>query len=174
MVLAVALPQPAAASADGKPQEGGVLYRAYPIKTLKDSPGGLNDTLGTTPVGALYDAETNTATAFSRTLDGRTLTLEARKGADDKTAFYDKETGTRWSIEGIGEEGPLAGKSLLRLDSHMSEWYGWVSYFPDTSIYGRSDPPQPVAKNPTAGVQDKDHAASSDRPKDDQQKDDKP
>ncbi len=140
LVLAVALPQP---SASGKPGEmGEPLTRAYPVKALKESPGVVNDTLGSAPVAVFFDPDTTTAAAVSRILDGKTLTFEVRKQADGKPAFYDKETGTRWNIEGKGEEGPLAGKSLERLDSHMSEWYGWVAYFPTTTIYGRTDPPQ--------------------------------
>lgn len=143
MVLAVALP-PATADPkpDAKPAE--TLYRAYPLKTLQESPGLLSDTLGTQSLVVFFEADTQTANAFSRILDGKTLTFEARKLPDGKTGFYDKETGTRWTIEGKGEEGPMAGKTLTRLDNHLSEWYGWVSYFPQTSIYGRDDPPQTV------------------------------
>jgi hypothetical protein len=32
---------------------------------------------------------------------------------------------------------------LERLDNHLSQWYGWYAYFPETTIYGRSDFPQP-------------------------------
>lgn len=42
-----------------------------------------------------------------------------------------------------GEEGPLAGKNLERVENHLSQWYGWAVFFPTTSIYGRTDPPQP-------------------------------
>jgi hypothetical protein len=144
MVLAVTLPAVPAEGSKPEAKEKPVnLYRVYPTKTLRASPGVLEDMLGTTPVVICYEADTESATALSRQVDGKTLTFEVRR-TDGKPAFYDKETGTRWSLEGKGEEGPLAGKSLPRLDSHLSEWYGWVSYFPETSIYGRDDPPQPL------------------------------
>lgn len=136
-VLGVALPQMAA---DGKLTS---LRRAYPIKALKEANGVLNDRFGETPVVALLELDTDTANAFSRTLEGKTLTFEARKQADDSYAIYDKETGTRWNIEGKGEEGALAGKTLDRLENHLSQWYGWAAYFPETTLYGRTDPPQP-------------------------------
>ena len=143
LVLALAIPQPSA-----KPEEKPVvLTRAYPVKALKETPGILNDSLGETPVVLFFDAEAETGLAFSRLLDGKTLTFEARKQDDGASAFFDKETGTRWNLEGKAEEGPMAGKTLERLDSHMSEWYGWVSYFPDTTIYGRTDAPQPIDPN---------------------------
>lgn len=151
MILALAL-KPSEESkvgdarAEAKPEEKPkpAVYRAYTLKTLKETAGVLNDTLGAIPVGILFDPMAETATAVSRMLDGRTLTLEGRKQDDGAVAYYDKETGTRWNIEGKGVDGPLKDKQLRRLDSHMSEWYGWVSYFPETSIYGREDPPQPL------------------------------
>jgi len=143
MVLAVALPAaPKESPKAGAQDTSDILYRAYPVAALKESPGVLNDTLGETPVGVLFDAQAVSATAVRRVVDGRTLTLEARPQPSGKIGYYDKETGTRWNIEGKGEEGPLTGKEMPRLDSHLSEWYGWVSYFPQTSIYGRTDPPQ--------------------------------
>lgn len=117
------------------------LHRAYPIATLKEAKGVLNDILGTLPVVALLTLESQTGNAFSRIVDGKTLTFVARVTEGGQTAIYDKETGTRWSIEGVGEAGPLMGKILTRIDNHLSQWYGWVAYFPDTTIYGRTEPP---------------------------------
>jgi hypothetical protein len=130
------------AEKDGKP--AAPLHRAYPIKALQESLGVVNDTLGNTPLAVLFDPKTTTAVAVSRFLDGKTLTLEARKQGDGTTAFYDKETGTRWSIEGVAEDGPLKGKRLEPVNNHLSQWYGWVAYYPETTIYGRTDPPQPA------------------------------
>lgn len=118
------------------------VYRAYPIKSLQESSGVLNDTLGSAPLVVLFDAETTTAVAVSRILDGKTLTFEARKQADGKIGYFDQETGSRWNIEGLAEEGPMKGKNLPVLRNHLSQWYGWVAYYPETSIYGRTDPPQ--------------------------------
>ena len=128
--------------ADGT-ETGTVLRRAYPIKALQDAGGVINDSLGDMPAAVFFDPKTISASAVSRVLDGKTLTFEARKAQNDTVAFYDKETGTRWSIEGKAEEGMLAGKSLDLLDAHLSQWYGWSAYFPDTTIYGHPEPPQP-------------------------------
>jgi hypothetical protein len=115
-------------------------YRAYPIRRFKSARNAVNDEVGTVPVGVLFEGGTRAATAVCRVLDGQVLTLEVRKGSDGKSAFFDRETGTRWNIEGKAEEGPLAGRSLTRVDSHMSQWYGWVAYFPQTTIFGQDDP----------------------------------
>jgi len=140
MVLAVSLPptetdQVVPASSDPL-SNARTLYRVYPVKVFHGKSGVVNDTLGTLPVGVIFKAGSATMTAVSRVVDGRTLTLEARQEPHGRVAFYDKETGTQWTIEGKAEKGPLAGKELRRLDSYMSEWYGWVAYFPQTSIYG--------------------------------------
>lgn len=137
MVLAVVLPPPASTTsvAAALPEAPTALYRAYPIKTLQASSGVINDTLGTLPVGVLFEKRTETAVAVSRILDGRTLTFETRKLGKGQVAIYDQETGTRWNIEGMAEAGPLAGRTLTRLDGHLSEWYGWSAYFPQTTIF---------------------------------------
>ena len=120
-----------------------MLRRAYPIKAVTEAGGVVNDTLGGAPTAVFLDPATVSACAVSRLLDGKTLTFEARKGQGDALAYFDKETGTRWNIEGKAEEGMLAGKALDRLDAHLSQWYGWFAYFPDTTIYGHTEPPQP-------------------------------
>ncbi len=139
-VLALAVP----ASNSPAGGESPILRRAYPLSALKQAGGVVNDTLGNRPVAAFLEPESMTATAVSRDVDGKTLSFEGRSMPDGKRAIFDRETGTRWDLEGRGEAGPLKGKSLARLECHLSQWYGWVAYFPDTSIYGRNDPPQPV------------------------------
>ena len=74
----------------------------------------VDDTFAGAPVAVFVEPDTQTAIALSRIADGRTLTFEARK-ADGETrpAFFDKETGTRWSLEGTAEVGPLKGKTYI-------------------------------------------------------------
>jgi hypothetical protein len=116
----------------GEPSgKSGVLRRAYPLNALGQAGGVVNDTLDGVPVAVLFERDSAAANAVRRDLDGRTLTLAAHEGA-----FFDEETGTRWSLEGRGEKGPLAGKMLPRVENHLSQWYGWVAYFPETSIFG--------------------------------------
>jgi hypothetical protein len=133
-VLAVTLTE------EGQPAAS-ALRRAYPVAALKEASNVVNDILGKTPIAVLLEPDTMTASALERTLDGKILTFEARKGEGDRVAFYDKETGTRWSIEGLGEEGPLAGKTLRQIDNHLSQWYGWSAYFPDTTVFGQTASP---------------------------------
>ncbi|HEV2472510.1 MAG TPA: DUF3179 domain-containing (seleno)protein [Chthonomonadales bacterium] len=125
MVLAVSSPRNA--------QTGARIYRAYPLKTIRRL-GVVNQPLGDAQIAVLCDPATATATVVNRELDGKVLTFELRK-ENGKALFVDRETGTRWSVEGHALAGPLAGKSLRRLNSCLSEWYGWSAYFPQTQIF---------------------------------------
>ncbi len=122
---------------------GRTLHRAYPMATLQKRGCVVNDKLGDTPVVVFLEPDTQTANAFSRRLDNRWLDFTQRAAPDGKPGFYDRQTGTRWNIEGVAQEGPLVGKSLTHLDNHLSQWYGWAAYFPDTSVYGVRGGPKP-------------------------------
>jgi hypothetical protein len=116
-------------------------FRAYPLKAVQEAGGVVNDTAGDLSLAVFLEPATQTAVAVSRQLEGRTLTFESRKEGD-ASAIFDRETGSRWSLAGKAESGPLAGKSLTLLVGNLSQWYGWAAYFPETSIYGRTDPPR--------------------------------
>ncbi len=144
MVLAVAADDGTAQVIEGEntsPKIAEKHYRAYPLKALRRSAGVLNDKMGLQSLTVFYDAESKSATAFSRILDGRMLTFEMRKQPDGGLRLCDTETQSLWTIEGKAIEGELAGKELTRLNSYLSEWYGWVAYFPQTTIYGQLDKP---------------------------------
>lgn len=144
MVMAVCAPKQSAdalaADTDTTTRANSTTYRAYPLKVFGGASGVLNDSLNGPPVAVFYEARTATCTAASRMLDQTVLTFECRKLPDGTPAFYDRETGSRWTIEGEAITGLLAGKKLRRLDATMSQWYGWVAYFPQTSIYGGISP----------------------------------
>jgi hypothetical protein len=127
LVLGVAMP--------GK-GGGAATLRAYPLAALKSGPSVVNDSLAGEDIGVLYDPVGNTATAVSRKVGKRTVTLTAKRERNGSLKYQDKETGSTWSIEGTATAGPLAGTSLTRLNAHLSQWYGWSASFPDTSIYG--------------------------------------
>jgi hypothetical protein len=120
-----------------------VLRRAYPLSVLEQRGDVINDRLGRTSIVVFLDPDTRAVVAACRTLEHRTLSFEARKQPDGKVAYFDRQTHTRWNLEGKAEEGPLAGKALTPVENHLSQWYGWAAYFPDTDIYGRRGRPQP-------------------------------
>jgi hypothetical protein len=70
------------------------------------------------------------AVAYSRVVDGRVLTFEAGpQGA------VDAETGSLWTAEGRAVDGPLAGKALQFVNSHVAEWFIWAAHYPEMDIY---------------------------------------
>lgn len=49
----------------------------------------------------------------------------------------DLETGSVWDgINGLATDGPHLGKTLERVKSTASFWFGWKDFHPDTVIYG--------------------------------------
>ena len=134
-VLGTAIPLPAGSTGESQ-------RRAYPIKTLISNGGVVNETVGETHISVFYDPKSAAAVAVNAMLGRKLLTFELH-AADGKIGIFDTQTGTRWSIEGVALEGKLKGKSLERLDSHLSQWYGWCACFPDTTIFGSDVAPKP-------------------------------
>ena len=74
--------------------------------------------------------DVGTAAAYSRVVNGRTLTF-----AFDASAFVDQETGTRWDILGQATDGELAGARLTPVVAVNHFWFSWVAFKPETKVY---------------------------------------
>jgi hypothetical protein len=68
--------------------------------------------------------------AFSRLLEDRVLTFEARPDG-----FRDRETGSTWTLLGRATSGPLAGRQLTAVPHVDAFWFAWAAFNPGTSIY---------------------------------------
>lgn len=108
--------------------------RAFPVASLpSDAP--MQGTVGGLPVVVLEDADGAPALAFHRRLtDGREL--EFRR---DGGAVVDAQTGSRWSASGLAVAGDLKGVQLAFVPSFRTQWYGWVAFYPETTIYAPTD-----------------------------------
>ena len=113
---------------------GKELYCAYPVKAVDQNEDVINDTVGDSEI-AVFLLPPTTTTAFFRKVNGRLLTFASAPSADAGAPFRDRETGTRWSIEGRGVSGPLKGARLTPVSSHLSRWYGWSANYPETLVY---------------------------------------
>jgi hypothetical protein len=91
-------------------------------------------TVSDKPVAAFWYGPTQSAVAFSRTLDGRTLTFYADDISPDTAPFKDEETGTRWTLAGRGVDGPLKGKELEWVPSLQCRWFAWSAENPNTEL----------------------------------------
>lgn len=117
---------------------------AYPFSLLAKE-RVISDTVGGQPVVVVFqsgtvsalDASTITdsrdvgATGVYRPeVDGRHLTFSWRNDG-----FTDAETGSRWTVLGRAETGPLAGKQLQPVVHGNHFWFAWAAFKPDTRIY---------------------------------------
>ncbi len=90
-----------------------------------------NTTIAETPVVGIYDIETEVIHVFKSVVDEQTLTFEYDRAKD---LITDKETGTRWSVTGVGISGELQGKRLELIPTSEHFWFSWYAQNPTTTI----------------------------------------
>ena len=111
--------------------------KAYPLSALERAPS-LNDSVAGQDLLVFFEDSTGTALVYDRSVDGKTLTFQREGPASGaQTVLVDAETGTRWlALTGVAIEGELQGKVMSRLPSHLSFWFAWKDWNPDTELYG--------------------------------------
>ena len=117
---------------------------AYPYEVLRERKV-INDALGGENIVVFWVEGTTSAldtreisegrdvgaaVAYSRLLDGRTLTFNS---ANDK--IFDKQTGSEWNIFGLATRGELKGRQLSPIVSVNHFWFSWAAFKPETRIY---------------------------------------
>ncbi len=114
----------------------GRMTKAYPLDVLARMPV-INDTLGGKTVLVYMDQGTETTLVYERTVDGRELTFQLSPGATGAFArLTDEETGSTWlALTGKAIAGPLKGKTVARAQSHLSFWFVWRDWNPETEVY---------------------------------------
>ncbi len=112
-------------------------FKAYPLDGLNERTC-FADAVGGDHIAIFWYGPTRTSTAYSCSLDGRTLSFFADGGSPETAPFKDKETGTRWTMAGRGVDGPLRGKELTWVNSIQCRWYAWANEHPGTEIYASS------------------------------------
>lgn len=63
---------------------------------------------------------------------GKRLTFES-----EGHGFFDRETGSTWSLTGVATSGPLEGERLEPVPHLDTFWFAWAAHHPDTAIFGR-------------------------------------
>jgi hypothetical protein len=102
--------------------------RAYPFDRL---PEVIEESVADTPATVWLDRQSRSAAAFDRRLEGNSHSfVAAAPGLRE-----DRETKSRWNMEGECVAGPLKGKRLAPLHGLMAEWYGWFAHYPSTSLW---------------------------------------
>jgi hypothetical protein len=110
---------------------------AYPFSVLNDEPV-VNAEVSGKPLLVVFDTETASGVVYSRVLDGQVLTFTQ---VGNELRLVDGQTGSTWNgLDGEAIDGPLAGRSLDRIKSTRSFWFGWKDFYPDTRVYGIDQP----------------------------------
>jgi hypothetical protein len=105
--------------------------KAYPMGALqRQSP--IIDTIGTTPVLVVLGPDRKSVRAFSRLVDGKTLELFGKPGTAE---LIDAPTGSEWDFTGRAIRGPLAGRTLQKIEVLSDYWFDWRIYNPETAVY---------------------------------------
>jgi hypothetical protein len=104
---------------------------AYPLNRIEER-GLVEDEVDGVPVLLVVsDRQALSASVFSRVFNGRVLTFRlAGRG------LVDRETGTRWSLDGEGVAGALAGRRLDLIPATTSYWFAWRAVHPETIVRG--------------------------------------
>jgi hypothetical protein len=110
--------------------EVGDAYKAYPVAELKKE-SVVNDKVGSVPILLVYAAGIDTTTAYSRVLNGHTLSFHS--GNAGKIA--DSETASTWTAYGECVAGKLKGQKLDPVIPEPGAWFAWAEFHPDTEVY---------------------------------------
>ncbi len=115
----------------------------------------IEEELGRTAILVLQERASATAVAFSRTLNGRTLTFNGinknpRRSSAEATAsgegeredyepwlIEDTQTKSTWrAISGECIKGEMKGERLEMLPAMTGFWFAWSRFYPDTDLFG--------------------------------------
>ena len=110
--------------------------KAYPFSALNREQI-VNDTYAGEDVMIFFDTATGTALAFDRSPGDTPLTFSIEgEPAGTSTVLVDEETGSKWTaFTGSAIDGELKGSRLERIPSHLSFWFAWSDWNPQTEIY---------------------------------------
>ena len=99
----------------------------------------------------LWDGAAQSAQAFERRSETGTASLTVTTGR-----IVDRETGSRWTVDGWAVTGPRVGERLVPVvEAHAAFWLAWVAFQPATRVWQPSSValsvPEPLATFPPWG-----------------------
>ena len=119
----------------------GSATRLYPITEVKKAGGVVHDTLGgeSVVVFAGPAADSFWMTAHYANVGDRRLTFD--NGID---AFVDRETRSRWRVDGVCLRGQFEGRRLQSLQFSFMRFHGWAWGHQHNDLYVYDGAPAPV------------------------------
>jgi hypothetical protein len=130
--------------------------RAYPLQILTWHEI-VNDVVAGVPVAVTFCPLCNTAIAFDRRLDGRTLSFGTTGNLrNSDLVMYDRQTESWWQqFGGEGVVGLYAGTRLRTLPARIVAWRSFRAQHPDGLVLSRQTGySRPYGENPYAGYDD--------------------
>ncbi|HEX7446966.1 MAG TPA: DUF3179 domain-containing (seleno)protein [Pirellulales bacterium] len=131
--------------------------KAWPLAAIEAAGGVITDELDGQKLLVLWYPQTQTAAIYAPQTDADDATAErptlsiVRDGADERAPFIDRQTGSRWGIEGRAVAGPLMGQTLRWLPGVQCRWFAWAAEYPQSELHdGPRDtaPPKTAAQLP--------------------------
>ncbi len=110
--------------------EVGDSATAFPLGRIGDA--AVNHEVGVEPVTVFARTGNRASAAFSRIVEGRTLTFDYD---EESQSFLDRETGSVWDAGGRAVGGSLEGSQLEQLDTRRSFWFSVAIAFPGIELY---------------------------------------
>ena len=91
----------------------------------------VNLRIGNHPIVAFYDNSLDTVRIYSSQLGKKVLSLNIKDGK-----IKDSESSSEWNVSGKSVNGKMKGTELEPVYSFDVMWFAWVSFYPETEIYG--------------------------------------
>lgn len=131
----------------------GERAKAWPLAALDAAGGIVEDELDGQKLLVLWYPATQTAAIYAPELDALDdepkHTISLAVDAQGQAPFTDRQTGSRWGIEGRAVEGPLKGHTLRCLPAVQCRWFAWAAEYPATELHeGPRDTAPPAADKP--------------------------
>ena len=92
----------------------------------------IEDTIGRQPVLLVLEKDTSSFHAFSRLLQGQTLSFSLNKILSQLT---DTNTHSIWNLNGFCISGPYKDTQLEALAAYQEFWHSWKQFHPNTTQY---------------------------------------
>ena len=105
--------------------EQGTFFEKYIIEK-----GIINEQVGSISLIVVRDADNGIIKAFDRTVNNQVLTFEL-----NNNILVDKETATRWNLDGEAFSGTLRGQKLQPVSLQMSFWFAWFVHYPNSKVF---------------------------------------
>ncbi len=119
----------------GVPEDDGQNALVVPFGELEDAEDGVvavarGDARGA-PVVIFWDERVQGAMAFRPVSQGTNLTFSV-----EGDRIVDQETGSSWRVDGVAEEGPLAGQRLEAIpEAYVAFWFAWIAFHPAAEMW---------------------------------------